>query len=78
MTGYGGLKESIYIIAAIIYVGAMFPLLYVYQMYPADRFTLLPDLTWFSTGGCILLFGQWLVAALLAPSKPVEKKKPMS
>jgi hypothetical protein len=73
IAGYGGIKEYIVVIAAVIYVAAMFPLLYYYQVDPASRFTLIPDLTWFSTFGCILLFGQWIVGALTAPSKPVEK-----
>jgi hypothetical protein len=73
LAGYGGIKEYIVVIAAVIYVLAMFPLFYFYQIAPADRYTILPDLTWVSTAGCILLFAQWFVAALTAPSKPVQK-----
>jgi hypothetical protein len=78
MAKYGGLKEYIVIIGAIIYVGAMFPLYYLYNVDPGARYTLLPNLTWFSAFGCMLLFGQWIVGALLAPSKPVRKSQPNS
>ena len=73
MTGYGGLKEYIYIIAAIFYVGGMFPIFYAYQVFPADRYTLVPDVAYISTIACIFLFGQFLVAALTTP-KEIEKK----
>ena len=73
MTGYGGLKEYVFAIAAIIYVGGMFPLYYLYEVFPADRYTLIPTFSWISVAGCILLFGQWFVAALTAPTKPVSK-----
>ncbi len=76
MAGFGVLKEYIVVIAVIIYVGGMFPLLYFYQVDPASRYTLIPDATLLSTFGCLLLFGQWFVAALTAPSKPVQKPKP--
>jgi hypothetical protein len=75
MTGeyrYGGIKEYIYTIAAIIYVGGMFLLLYVYQRYPGSNYTLIPTLTYLSIFGAFLLFGQLFVAVWKGPKEPEE------
>ncbi|MFI5450504.1 MAG: hypothetical protein ACHQ03_12150, partial [Candidatus Bathyarchaeia archaeon] len=45
MSRYGGLKDNIYVISAIIYVGAMFPLYYLYQAYPLSRYQIIPNYT---------------------------------
>jgi hypothetical protein len=63
MAGYGGIKDNIYVIAAIIYVAAMFPLYYVYQTDPSQTFRLLPNLALISIGGIFLVFLQFIVAA---------------
>jgi hypothetical protein len=69
MASYGGWKEYIFAIAAVIYVAGMFPLFYVYDTSPGSTFTLMPTLTIVSIGGAFLLFGQFLVAAWTAPRK---------
>jgi hypothetical protein len=33
-----GLVDNLWVIAAIVYVAGMFPLFYLYQAYPLDRF----------------------------------------
>jgi hypothetical protein len=67
LAGYGGLKEYLWVIFAILYVLGMFPLFYVYQAFPADRYTLVPEVAYISTGACVLLFAQFFVAALTVP-----------
>ena len=63
MSGYRGIKDYIYVIAAIIYVAAMFPLYIVYQSDPSQTFRSLPDLALISIGGIFLVFLQLFVAA---------------
>ena len=68
MAGYSRLKDYIYVIAAIIYVGAMFPLYFVYQSNPSQTFGILPNLSLISIGGAFLVFLQLFVAAWDAPN----------
>ncbi len=63
MAGYGGIKDYIYLIAAVIYVVAMFPLYFVYQSDPSQTFHILPNLALISIGGISLVFLQFLSAA---------------
>jgi hypothetical protein len=65
----GGLKEYIFLIAGIIYVGAMFPMFFVFKANPASTFTTLPTLIYPSEIGCLLLMGQLLIAPLITPAK---------
>ena len=72
---YGGVKEWLFAIAAAIYVGGMFLLLYVYQSNPSSvyvNYTLIPDASYLSIFGAILLFGQLFVAAWKTPNEPQE------
>lgn len=59
------LSEHIWLIGTLIYVLGMFPLFYIYQAYPLDRFgSLAQDLTYISIFGAIgLLFLHMLVGA---------------
>jgi hypothetical protein len=70
--GYGGIKENLYLISAIIYVGGMFLLLYVYQNIPNTNYTLIPTVAYLSTFGALILFAQMLVAAWKTPKEPME------
>jgi hypothetical protein len=59
------LKGQLWVIAAIIYVGGMFPLFYVYQTQPLERFgTLATSLTYISIFAAvgILFIHIWLGA----------------
>ena len=72
------IKENIYLISALIYVVAMFPLYYLYEAYPAQRYQLIPDLTWISIGGAFLLFLQLFVAAWYARGPTVSETQKTS
>jgi uncharacterized membrane protein len=73
LASYGGLKDYIYLIAAVIYVVAMFPLYFVYQSDPSQTFHILPNLALISIGGISLVFLQFIVASWDA--KGPEKKE---
>ena len=70
----GWVKEYIWVIASIIYVGGMFPIFLYYQANPGNRFAGLESVTILSVAGAFLLFGQLFVAAILAPSKKSSEK----
>lgn len=76
--GYGGIKENIFLIAAIIYVGGMFLLFYVYQtgsptvLLPGNSYSTIPTVTLLSTFGCFLLFLQLFVAVWKTPKERRE------
>jgi hypothetical protein len=63
LASYGGLRDYIFLIAAVVYVVGMFPLYFVYQSDPSQTFRLLPNLAYISIGGISLVFLQFLVAA---------------
>lgn len=66
----GGIKEYIFLIAGVIYVAAMFPALFLFQQNPANTFSSFSqNILLISEGGCFLLMGQFLVAAIYAPAK---------
>lgn len=65
----GGVKEYIFLIAAVIYVLAMFPAMFVFQANPANTYTITSNILLISEGGCFLLMGQLLVGAFTAPKK---------
>jgi hypothetical protein len=68
---YGGVKEYIFAIGAVIYVLGMFLLLYVYQMNPGSNYTTIPTVSLVSIFGAIgLLFAQLFVAAWKTPNEP--------
>lgn len=60
------LRNHIWLIGAAIYVAGMFPLFYLYQAYPLDRFGLtITRATLISIFGAVgLLFLQMVLAAL--------------
>ncbi len=68
----GGIRNYIYLIGAVIYVGAMFPLLFMYQADPANTYTLIPIYTWISAFGCFLFLVQLFAGALV--NNPPKKK----
>ncbi len=70
MAGYREIKDYIYVIAAIIYVVAMFPLYIVYQSNPSQAYGILPNLSLISIGGIFLVFLQLFVAAWDAREPP--------
>ncbi len=76
MSTYKGLRDYIYAIAAVIYVGGMFPLLYLYQTYPTERYQIIPGFTIISVAAAFLLFGQFFVAAWMAPTKQKKEHEP--
>ena len=60
------LKEEVWLIGTIVYVLGMFPLFYLYNAHPFDRFgTLITDLTIISIVGAVgiiflyILIGAW-------------------
>lgn len=73
----GGIKEYIYLIGLVIYVGAMFPLFLLYQQSPGNTYTLIPTLTWISAFGCFLFMVQLFAGALVnsAPKKQESESK---
>lgn len=73
--GSMNLKEHFWLLAAVIYVGGMFPLFVLYEMFPADRFgALISNMTYISIVGVTgLLFLFMMVAAF--GSNTVSKPK---
>ena len=69
----GGIKSYIYLIGLVIYVGAMFPLLFMFQADPSNTYTIIPTLTWISAFGCFLFMVQLFAGALV--SSPPKKKQ---
>jgi hypothetical protein len=60
------LKDNIWLIGAVIYVAGMFPLFYLYQAYPMDRFGLtITRMTIISIVGAVaFLFAQMFIGAM--------------
>lgn len=71
----GGIKEYIYLIGAVIYVGAMFPLLFMYQADPASTYTYIPIFTWISAFGCFLFLVQLFAGALVGSGAKKQEPK---
>jgi hypothetical protein len=63
-------KDDIWIISAIIYVGGMFPLYYLYESNPANRYGLISDVSYISVAGAMILFLQLLTAAWFTKNRP--------
>jgi hypothetical protein len=54
-------KEKVWLIAAVVYVLGMFPLFYLYQANPLDRFgTLITNMTYISLFGAIVLLSIYI------------------
>lgn len=66
----GGIKEYIFLIAAIVYVLMMFPAFFLFNANPANEYNAFSqNILLISEGGGILLMGQLLVGALVMPNK---------
>jgi hypothetical protein len=67
---YKDWKDNIYVIAAIIYVGGMFPLYYLYEANRANGYDIIWTVSYISIAGAMLLFLQLLAAAWTTREPP--------